>query len=84
MYLKKEIIISFLIMTISASNLYMPMIWLYVFLQDFLIPFLRDPDLQCGVRIRVKETAEIGTGMAGKSSWDQGNRRQKLVLVGEN
>ena len=35
--------------TISASNLYMPMIWLYVFLQDFLIPFLCDPDLQCGV-----------------------------------
>jgi hypothetical protein len=23
------------------------MIWLYVFLQDFLIPFLCDPDLQC-------------------------------------
>jgi hypothetical protein len=47
MYLKKEIIISFFIITISASNLYMPMIWLYVFLQDFLIPFLCDPDLQC-------------------------------------
>jgi hypothetical protein len=25
----------------------MPMIWLYVFLLDFLIPFLCDPDLQC-------------------------------------
>ncbi len=47
MYLKKEIIISFFIITVSASNLYMPMIWLYVFLLDFLIPFLCDPDLQC-------------------------------------
>jgi hypothetical protein len=47
MCLKKEIIISFFIITISASNLYMPMIWLYVVLQDFLIPFLCDPDLQC-------------------------------------
>ncbi len=47
MYLKKEITISFFIITISASNLYMPMIWLYIFLQDFLIPFLCDPDLQC-------------------------------------
>jgi hypothetical protein len=45
--LKKEIIISFCIITISASNLYMPMIRLYVFLLDFLIPFLCDPDLQC-------------------------------------
>ena len=26
----------------------MPMIRLYVFLLDFLIPFLCDPDLQCG------------------------------------
>jgi hypothetical protein len=25
----------------------MPMIWLYVFLLDFLISFLCDPDLQC-------------------------------------
>jgi hypothetical protein len=49
MYLKKEIIISFLIITISASNLYMPMIRFYVFLQDSLIPFLCDPGLQCGV-----------------------------------
>jgi hypothetical protein len=47
MYGKKEIIISFCIITISASNLYMPMIRLYVFLLDFLIPFLCDPDLQC-------------------------------------
>jgi hypothetical protein len=47
MYFKKEIIISFLIITISASNLYMPMIWLYLFLLDCLIPFLCDPDLQC-------------------------------------
>ncbi len=47
MYLKKEIIISFCIITISASNLYMPMIRLYVFLRYFLILFLCDPDLQC-------------------------------------
>jgi hypothetical protein len=46
MYLKKEISISFLIITISASNLYMPMIWSYVILLDFLIPFLCGPDLQ--------------------------------------
>jgi hypothetical protein len=46
MYLKKEIIMSFFVITISASNLYMPMIWLYVFRLDFLIPFLCDPDLQ--------------------------------------
>jgi hypothetical protein len=37
----------FFIINISASNLYMSMIWLYVFLQDFLIPFLCGPDLQC-------------------------------------
>ncbi len=48
MYLKKEISISFFITTISASNLYMPMIWSCVFLLDFLIPFLCGPDLQCG------------------------------------
>jgi hypothetical protein len=47
MYLKKEIIISIFIITIPASNLYMPMMWLYVFLLDFLIPFLCDPGLQC-------------------------------------
>jgi hypothetical protein len=27
------------------------------------------------------ETAEIEKGLAGKSSWDQANRRQKLGLV---
>ncbi len=47
MYLIKEIIISFFLITISATNLYMPMIWLYVCLLDFLIPFLCDLDLQC-------------------------------------
>ena len=52
MYFKKEIFISFLIITISASNLYMPMIWLYLFLLDFLIQFLCDPDLQCVVTSR--------------------------------
>jgi hypothetical protein len=58
MYLKKEIIISFFITSISASNLYMPMIWLYVFLLDFLIPFLCDPDLQCALEqsIRLRDS----------------------------
>jgi hypothetical protein len=32
----------------------------------------------------VKETAEIETGMAEKSSWDQENIRQKLGLVWRN
>jgi hypothetical protein len=32
----------------------------------------------------VKETAEIETGMAEKSSWDQANKRQKLGLVWRN
>jgi hypothetical protein len=50
MYLKKEISISFFRITISASNPYMPMIWSYVFLLDFLIPFLCGPDLQCSVQ----------------------------------
>ncbi len=31
----------------------MPMVWLYVFLQDFLIPFLCDPDLQCRALILI-------------------------------
>jgi hypothetical protein len=31
----------------------------------------------------VTETAQIETGMVEKSSWDQANRRQKHVLVGE-
>jgi len=31
-----------------------------------------------------KETAEIETGMAEKSSWDQANRRQKHGLVWRN
>ncbi len=56
MYLKKEILLSFFIITISASNLYMPMIWVYVFLLDFLIPFLCDPDLQCGSAYRASKT----------------------------
>jgi hypothetical protein len=29
----------------------------------------------------IKESAEIETGMAEKSSWDQANRRQNLGLV---
>jgi hypothetical protein len=64
MYLKKEIIISFFIKAISASNLYMPIIWIYVFLLDFLIPFLYDPDLQC-IALRVQHTvAQIGCSRA--------------------
>ncbi len=31
----------------------------------------------------VKETAEIETGIAEKSSWDQANIQKKLGLVGE-
>jgi hypothetical protein len=31
--------------------------------------------------IIAQKTAIIETGMAGKSSWDQANRRQKLGLV---
>jgi hypothetical protein len=59
MYLKKEIIIYFFIITISASNLYMPMIWLYVFLQDFRIPFLCDLDLQCTVGVLKRLTFSL-------------------------
>jgi hypothetical protein len=36
------------------------------------------------VCLPVKKTAEIETGMAGKSSWDQVNIRQKLSLVWRN
>jgi hypothetical protein len=32
----------------------------------------------------LKETAEIETGMAEKSSWDQANKRQKHGLVWRN
>jgi hypothetical protein len=32
----------------------------------------------------LKETAELETGMAEKSSWDQTNRRKKLGLVWRN
>jgi hypothetical protein len=63
MYFKKEIIISFFMITISASNLYMPMIWLYVFLLDFLIPFLCDPDLQC------RQCVPVGGGGEGGGVW---------------
>jgi hypothetical protein len=45
--LKKGNYYFFFLITISASNLYMPMIWSHVFLLDFLIPFLCGPDLQC-------------------------------------
>jgi hypothetical protein len=31
--------------------------------------------------LQINEEEEIETGMAGKSSWDQANRRQKLGLV---
>jgi hypothetical protein len=49
MFLKKEIIIPYFIITLSASNIYMPMIWLYVFLVNFLILFLCDPDSSVGL-----------------------------------
>ncbi len=38
----------------------------------------------CQVWMPVKETAEIETGMAEKSSWGQANGRQKLGLVWKN
>ncbi len=38
----------------------------------------------CQVCLPVKETAEIETGMAEKSSWHQTNIRQKLGLVWRN
>jgi hypothetical protein len=38
----------------------------------------------CQVCLLVKETAEIETGMAEKSSWDQANVRQNLGLVWRN
>jgi hypothetical protein len=60
MYLKKEIIISIFIITMSASNFYMRMIWLYGFLLDFLIPFLCDPGLQCGVGQDIKFEGKTG------------------------
>ena len=37
----------------------------------------------CQVCLPIKETAEIETGMAEKSSWDQANIQKKLGLVGE-
>jgi hypothetical protein len=37
----------------------------------------------CQVCLPVKETAEIETGMAEKSNWDQANIRQKLGWFGE-
>jgi hypothetical protein len=44
----------FFIITISASNLYMSMIRFYVFMVDFLIPFLCNPYLQCTISGTVK------------------------------
>ncbi len=73
MYLKKEISISFFIITISASNLYMLMIWSYVFLLDFLIPFLCGPDLQCSQRLATSAcTVDIDcTGNAQQILWQE-------------
>jgi hypothetical protein len=44
-------------------------------LQSSLIGYI------CQVCLLVKETAEIETGIAEKSSWDQANIRQKLGVV---
>ncbi len=63
MYFKREIIISFFIITISDSDLYMAMIWLYLFLLDFLIPFLCGPDLQCRILNKMREI-QLGSGGA--------------------
>jgi hypothetical protein len=38
-----------------------PMIWSYVFLLDFLIPFLCGPDLQCTVHC---DALELDTALA--------------------
>jgi hypothetical protein len=38
----------------------------------------------CQVCLPVKESTEIETGMAEKSSWDQANMRQKLGLAWRN
>ncbi len=38
----------------------------------------------CQVCLLVKETAEVETGMAERSSWDQANIRRKLGLVWRN
>jgi hypothetical protein len=38
----------------------------------------------CQISLLVKETAEIETGLAEKSSWDQANIWQKLGLVWRN
>jgi hypothetical protein len=37
-----------------------------------------------GIKLPTQESAEIETGMAEKSCWDQANRRQKLSLVWKN
>ncbi len=37
-----------------------------------------------GIKLPTQEPAEIETGMAEKSCWDQANRRQKLSLVWRN
>ncbi len=70
MYWKNEIISSFCIITISASDLYLPMIRLYVFLLDFLIPFLCDPDLQCMPELTLslsQGSMNSATGMVAKT-----------------
>jgi hypothetical protein len=37
-----------------------------------------------GIKLPTQEPAEIETGMAEKSCWDQANRRQKICLVWRN
>jgi hypothetical protein len=79
MYFKKEIIISFFIITISASDLYMPMIWLYLFLLDFLIPFLCGPDLQC---VEAHPDAMDAQWSCGGSPWSIGILGPWRLLLG--
>jgi hypothetical protein len=41
------------------------MIWLYVSLLDFLIPFLCDPDLQCGLSSEKKSVTRFRSSSLG-------------------
>jgi hypothetical protein len=70
------------IITVSASNLYMSMIWLYVFLLDFLIPFLCDPDLQCSLSLLFQTMEDsVSRGDLERSTKDNQIRQNHLILT---
>jgi len=52
------------------------MIWLYVFLLDFLIPFLCDPDLQCMPEFNSRTVSN----MREDSDNQQGHQQQQQEL----